>query len=240
MTTKANKFTKATRQQKKLRLFLRGASGSGKTYSALLLAQGVSNGGKIALIDTEKLSSTHYSDLVDFDVIDFNSVYSSHKPKHYIELIDEAESAGYDVLIIDSFSHAWIGHGGIIDINEFLAKTRYNGNTFRAWSETTPNYYNPLVEKVILQNNMHIIATGRVKTEYEVGKDDSGKVEIKKLGSKTMQREGLEYEFDTILDLAHGEEGLARPDKDRTRVFPHEGEIINEDTGKRFYLYLNN
>ena len=43
-------FQKAERKKERLRLALCGPAGSGKTYSALLIAQGL--GGKIALIDT--------------------------------------------------------------------------------------------------------------------------------------------------------------------------------------------
>jgi len=44
--------------------------------------------------------------------------------------------------------------------------------------------------------------------------------------------------FDTVLEMQHGKEGYALPEKDRTRVFPHEGEIITAKTGNRFLKYL--
>ena len=65
-------FKKATKEKQKLRLLIEGASGSGKTYSALLLAKGLKEktGQKIALIDTEKGSASLYSNLVDFVFFD--------------------------------------------------------------------------------------------------------------------------------------------------------------------------
>lgn len=240
MEDKKNPFQKASREKKLLRLFLRGVSGSGKTYSALLLAKGLAGkDGKIAVIDTEKGSSTHYTNLCDFDVVDYNAIYDNHKPQNYIDLIDQAQSSGYKVLIIDSLTHAWTGYGGILNINEWLSETKYHNNSFRAWGETTPKYYNPLIAKIILENNMHIIATGRVKSDYAMETSDNGKVMPKKIGLKTEFREGLEYEFDTVLDLQAGQEGLARPEKDRTGVIEQMGEIISDKTVKKFLDYLN-
>lgn len=236
-----NLFQKAVRTQKAARIFIRGTSGSGKTYSSLLLAKALADGKPIAVIDTEKNSSTLYTDDksldVDFDVIDYNKLYQDHNPSHYIELIDMAEKNGYKVLIIDSLSHAWIGKGGILEINEQIAQAKYHGNSFAAWVKTTPEYYNPLINKIILGNDIHIIATGRTKTEYEVTKDDQGKTKITKFGTKTQQREGLDYEFDIVLDLQHGTEGIASPDKDRTRVIHKDGERISVDMGKRLFEF---
>ena len=54
-------FKKAVKSQSKLRLMLDGASGSGKTYSALLLASAFSD--KVVVIDTEHGSASLYSAL---------------------------------------------------------------------------------------------------------------------------------------------------------------------------------
>jgi type II secretory pathway predicted ATPase ExeA len=81
-------FRKAERKQAKLRLALCGPSGSGKTYSALLIAQGLAPGGKIALIDTERGSGELYADLTAYDVAPLNPPYV---PARYIEIIKAAE-----------------------------------------------------------------------------------------------------------------------------------------------------
>ena len=54
-------YRKAERRKAKLRLAITGPAGSGKTYSALLVAFGI--GGKIALLDTENGSGDLYSSL---------------------------------------------------------------------------------------------------------------------------------------------------------------------------------
>lgn len=227
-------FQKATRKDKKLRMFLRGPSGSGKTYSALILAKAL--GKKIALVDTEKLSSTHYTHIVDYDIFDWDAHYENHRYDHYIEVIDNAQESGYDVLILDSLSHAWIGKMGMLELNDVVADRDFKGNTFRAWNKTNAEAYVPLIDKVIKGNDMHIIATGRTKTEYEV--DESNGFKVKKVGTKTQQRDGLEYEFDTILDLQHDRGGFAYPDKDRTQVFPREGSVIDGKIAKKYVEYL--
>ena len=51
-------FQKAVRSKAKIRLSIDGPSGSGKTHSALLLAGGLAESGKIFLIDTERDSAT--------------------------------------------------------------------------------------------------------------------------------------------------------------------------------------
>jgi adenylylsulfate kinase-like enzyme len=69
-----NGFTRATRKKAKLRLALTGVSGSGKTYSALMLAKGL--GGNVACIDTESCSASLYSHLMEFDVLELSAPFS--------------------------------------------------------------------------------------------------------------------------------------------------------------------
>ena len=91
-----------------------GISGSGKTTGALLIAKGI--GGKIAVIDTERGSASLYADLCDFDVVELGPPYT---PENYINIIHEAERAGYTTLVVDSITHEWNGQGGILEIVEF-------------------------------------------------------------------------------------------------------------------------
>jgi len=68
-----SRIHKATKKKSKLRIILEGASGSGKTFSALKMAKPF---GKIVLIDTEKGSASLYSDLFDFDVLELSSIFT--------------------------------------------------------------------------------------------------------------------------------------------------------------------
>lgn len=188
-------FQKATKKQAKLRLALIGPSGSGKTYTALTLVTHLVPGGRVALIDTERGSASKYADLFDFDVQELGSFH----PQRYIEAIHEAQAAGYDVLIIDSLSHAWMGKDGALELVDKAAKRNPSGNSFAAWRDVTP-LHNALVDTMVA-TRLHIIVTLRSKMEYVQEKDDKGKTVIRKVGLQPVQRDGLEYEFDVVGDL---------------------------------------
>jgi len=186
-------FEKATKKKSKLRLAIDGPSGSGKTYTALVAAKTI--GGKIAVIDTERGSASLYSDKFSFDVLELHTF----SPSLYIEAIETAEKAGYDVIIIDSLSHAWEGEGGALDMVDQAAKRSQSNNTYTAWKDVTP-LQRKLVD-AMLQSPAHIIATMRSKTEYILETNDKGRQVPKKIGMAPIQRQGMEYEFTLVCDM---------------------------------------
>lgn len=224
------KFEKAIRKRAKLRLALTGPSGSGKTYGALIVAKGL--GGKIAVIDSEHGSASLYSHLVDFDTLQLDPPYS---PERYISAIKAAEQAGYDVIVVDSTTHEWSGSGGCLEINEQTARAKFGGNTWSAWNDTTPRH-RAFID-AMLQVNAHVIATGRSKTETAQTEGPNGKKKVVKLGMKTEQRDGFEYEFTVVLDLIH-DGHFATASKDRTGIFAGDPKPISEDTGKALAAWL--
>lgn len=184
------KFKKAEKSKSKLRLAIFGPSGSGKTYSSLAIASGI--GKKVALIDTERSSASLYADMFSFDTMDL----PKKDIKTYIEAIKEAGQADYDILIIDSLTHAWKDLLGEVDR---LAKTKYRGNSWAAWSEGTP-LQTSLVD-ALLDFPGHIIGTMRTKTEWttETGRD--GKIIPVRVGLIPEQGKGIEYEFTLLMEL---------------------------------------
>lgn len=185
-------FTRATKHEAKLRMALIGPPGSGKTYTALAIA---AHFGRVALIDTEHGSASKYGDIFNFD----SDEPEDYHPERYVNMIREAERAGYDALVIDSLSHAWMGRGGALSLVDAAAK-RKGGNSFAAWGEVTP-LQNKLID-AILASRLHIIATVRSKIEHVQEKDPrTNATIIKKLGLQPQQREGLEYEFDIVATL---------------------------------------
>ena len=216
-------FRKAQRKQAKLRIAITGPAGSGKTYSALLLAFGL--GGKVAMIDTENGSGDLYAHLGDYDIVNMHAPYD---PRKYLKAIQEAEKEGYDIIIIDSLSHAWNGQGGILDLQSKAADTKYKGNNYAAWREVTP-LQNQLVDALIT-SSCHIIATMRSKTEYIQAENERGRTEIRKVGLAPIQREGIDYEFGTVFDLSPNH--LAVVSKDRTGLFDEQIFSVSQDTGK--------
>jgi len=218
---------KAARKQAKIKLALQGPSGSGKTYSALLLAAGLSEYSRIAVIDTENHSADLYAHLGDYSVLQLQKPFS---PERYIEAISTCEQAGMEVIIIDSITHEWEGSGGILDIHGNMP-----GNSFTNWAKMTPRH-NAFVQK-ILESDCHIISTIRTKTDYTLS-DKNGKMVPEKVGLKGITRDGMDYEFTIVfdLDIKH----FATASKDRTGLFMDKpAYVISEKTGERILQWCN-
>jgi hypothetical protein len=187
---------KATKTKTYLRMTIDGPSGSGKTYTGLRIAHALANGGKICVIDTERGSASKYAHESpdgqpwDFDVIEL----TSFSPAVYTDAINYIVSQGYDVLMIDSLSHAWAGKDGALQI-----KDRQGGNSFAAWRKVTP-IHDGMVD-AILNAPLHVITTMRSKMEHVMEKDEKGRTTIRKVGMAPVQRAGMEYEFDVVVDI---------------------------------------
>ena len=217
------KLQVAQREIIKLRIGLSGASGFGKTYSALLLAYGITNDWtKIAIIDTENNSANLYANLGDFNVLQLNEPYS---PERYIQAIRACENAKMEVIIIDSITHEWQGKGGCLEIHEKL------GGRFQDWAKITPRH--TAFIDAILQSKCHVITTVRRKIDYSMESDMNGKTKVVKHGTKEITREGFEYELTVNLELIN-DKHLAKASKDRTSLFMNKPEfVINSTTGKK-------
>jgi hypothetical protein len=183
-------FVKATKKQAKARVALSGPPGSGKTYSSLAIAAGL--GGKVAVIDTERKSASKYADSFNFDVCELEE----HSIDSYVQAIKDAADAGYDVLVIDSMSHEWVGRGGAL---ETVDKVGGSNKFTNGWGKVTP-MHNRFVDAV-LSFPGHVIATLRTKTEYVI-EQQGGKSVPRKVGLAPVQRDGVEYEFDVVGDLS--------------------------------------
>jgi hypothetical protein len=224
-----NTFQKAQKVVKNARIGICGVAGSGKTLTALKLATGL--GKRIALVDTENNSSVLYGDRIDFDVLNLEPPFEVAK---YIEAIHAAEASGYDVLVLDSISHAWAGEGGILDTQGKMADGGMN--SFTAWRKLTPQH-NAFVE-AMLRSKLHLIATMRAKMDYVVETNDKGKSVPRKVGLAPVQREGLDYEFDVVFDLDLNHNAISS--KDRSSLF--DGRIItkpDEKVGGQVLDWLN-
>ena len=217
-------FQKATKTNSKLRLAITGTAGSGKTYGALLIAQGL--GGNIAMIDTENGSGNVYADLCDYDICNLSAPYD---PRRYVQCIHEAEQAGYNVIIIDSISHEWNGEGGCLDLH--TKESAGGKNSFAAWAKVTPlhNFF----LQAILASSCHIIATIRSKADYIINDNR----QVQKVGIAPIQRDGVEFEFGTVFDV--NDKHLTIVSKDRTRLFPDTPFQISPDIGKALLKWLN-
>ena len=192
-------FKPASRKKVRGRIAFDGPAGSGKTFTALRLAHAL--GRKIAVINTESGAVEKYLGLNpdgipwQFDV----GYLQDNSPTSYTAAILEAARAGYEVLIVDSLSHAWVGSGGALELVDKKGGAKFSSG----WRDVTP-MHNRMIE-AILGSPCHLIATLRTKTEYVVEEyiDNNGhkKSAPRRVGMAPIQRAGMEYEFDLVADM---------------------------------------
>jgi hypothetical protein len=198
------KLKTAERKSTKIKMCLQGPSGSGKTYSSLLIAHGLcENWSNIAVIDTENNSAQLYSHLGPYKVLTLHTPYT---PEQYISAIQICEQAGVEVIILDSITHEW---ECLLEYHSSL-----QGNSFTNWSKVTPRH-NSFVQR-LLTSPCHILATTRTKQDYVLS-EKNGKIVPEKVGLKSVQRDGLDYEFTLVFDLDI--KNFASSNKDRTGLF---------------------
>jgi len=188
-------FTKAVKAEAKARVAVTGPSGSGKTYSSLMWATVLAEGGKIAVIDTERDSAKLYADRFNFDSL---SMAPPYHPDRLVEILKVAEDEGYACVVIDSLTHFWNGQGGILEIVE-QAGAASKGNNFAGWKVATP--IQQRMVDAILAFNGHIITAIRSKTEYALERNEQGRSVPRKVGMAPQQRDGIEYEYTLVLEM---------------------------------------
>ena len=201
----------SSKKQARIKLALQGCAGSGKTYSALLLAHGLCNDWtKIAIIDSENGSADLYSHLGTYNVLNLSENFT---PETYIEAIKVCEDAGIEVIIIDSISQCW----------DYLLEYHANlqGNSFTNWQKVTPRI-NAFMQK-ILQSRSHVICTMRCKQDYVLS-EKNGKMVPEKVGLKAVMRDGIDYEFTIVFDINMKHQAIAS--KDRTALFVNKTDFI--------------
>jgi hypothetical protein len=182
----------------------------------LALAAGITNGGRVAVIDTENESASYYADRYEFDTVSVPDA----EAKTLAGTITAAVEGGYDALVIDSLSHFWLAI--------LAAKDQYQIDNPRAnnWTAWGLPQFGPLWDKVmrhILNAPIHIIATMRSKQAHEQV-EENGKKKVVKLGMQAQVRDGADYEFGLVfaVNMAH----RAEASKDRTHLF-EVGELVD-------------
>jgi hypothetical protein len=178
------------------------------------------------MVDTENGSGSLYAHLYEYEVAELEPPYT---PERYVDLIKAAEQE-FDVLIIDSITHEWSGKGGCLEIHDTMP-----GNSFTNWAKVNPRH--DAFMQAILQAKCHIVATMRSKETYVLQENEKGKQEPKKVGMEAQQRQGVIYEFTTILTMDITNQ--ATPNKDRTGLFS-KGQwfVPSEQTGEQLKSWL--
>lgn len=217
-------WEKAVRTGVRFRIGITGPSGSGKTFSALRLARGIAGpSGKIGLLDTENKRAKYYADDFDFT---HNTMDPPYEIDKYIDLMREAYSM-FDVLIIDSASHAWASEGGLLEQKNEADKR--GGNQFVNWGDIT-GQQNEFISE-ILGTKIDLIVTMRSKEAHAMSQKEGGGYEIVKKGLQPVQRPMMQYEFDMVLDVEMDHH--ATFSKETTGLFPGKRPFkITEETGE--------
>lgn len=108
-------FRPAVREKTPLIIGLSGPTKSGKTYSAHRLAQGLANGGVIAMLNAEGARGHQYADKFKYVACDIEPPFS---PDRYTEALAAAKELNPAVLIVDSVSHMHDGPGGMLEYHD--------------------------------------------------------------------------------------------------------------------------
>lgn len=185
-----------------LAIGLSGGSGTGKTYSALLMARGMAEvmsgekGAPIGFVDTENRRALHYKEAFpemhhyDMRAVDDAGNMIGFGPERWIEVIDAAESAGVSSLVVDSFSHAWEGVGGVLDLHAQTLDRLTGGDDSKknqrsqlAWAEVKPRYRR-LIDRIVRAKTNIVICT-RAKPVMQAKNRDTGWKEVNARPTKT-------------------------------------------------------
>jgi hypothetical protein len=244
----------AVREKIGLLFGIAGASGSGKTFSALVLARGIANGtGKIAVIDTEAGRALHYAPkpgeqadgvkTFNFLHLDFAAPYT---PERYIEAIKACEEAGATVIVIDSMSHEWTGEGGCSDIQAAEAERMAGGQAWKIEAMTAPAWKKPKLRhqrmmSKLIQCRTHLIFCLRAQEKIKivkVMKDGQQRSEVQPMGFMPICEKGFMFELSGSMTLHPETPGQPRYDlphklnADLRTIFPEAG-FIDAAAGKR-------
>lgn len=223
-----------------------GPSASGKTFSALRFARGlVGENGKICVIDTENRRSLFYAGTVggEWDFVDFQPDFTTQR---YIEIIRQAEQAGYDAILIDSFSHVWQGEGGVLDEAD-----KSGSNGLSKWAK--PKMALKRLVNVALRAKCHVIFCLRAKmgvVQVGSGRD----LKVLSSGLAPIMEKGLIYEMLISILFGPDHKPMFQNLNDRFFVDPHipavkapaglielikPGEYVTEATGAAVKQWLD-
>ncbi len=178
-------FRKAKAEQAALKMGLYGPPGSGKTFTALLLAEGLAklSGKRVAYIDTERGTDFYCQAVptrsVHPEAFDFDALYTRALTE-VLKSVRELPELEYGVIVLDSVTHLWEAA-----MAAYAGKTTSIGTIpMHAWGRIKKPYKDLM--GALLSTPMHVIICGRQKTVYETDEETE---ELRSIGV-TMRAEG--------------------------------------------------
>jgi hypothetical protein len=225
----------AIRHEVPLLIGLAGASGSGKTFSALRLATGMARvvGGEIYVIDTESNRALHYAEDFRFQHVPFAAPFGA---LDYLEALTFCRERGAKIIVIDSMSHEHESVGGLLDQweNEII---RMGGDDYAKRERVKlsairkPKADRRKLIQFILQMNCLLIFCFRAKEIVKPGKNRQGKMEIVDYGFTPVAGDDFLYELSACCLLAPRSGGVPqwasdRPGERATMKLPRQFETV--------------
>jgi len=235
--TETFKFDKAQRTASPVSVFIQGVSGSGKTYSALLLARGLAGDAPIGIIDTEGGRAKIYADdpgIGGFHHLPFRAPFS---PDRFIAALDAAVAAGLRAVIIDSMSLEHDGEGGLLDMADaeeeaILAKNPNNrASAQQKW--TKPKLAHKRLLNHIAGLPIHVIACFRetLTTDFNATDERGNKKPATVLTVVAEKNTLFSFEIHAKIDADHRATWTRVPEPYRPAI--RQGEPVTVDTGHR-------
>lgn len=243
-----------------------GGSGSGKTYSALALARGIAaelggEGAPVAFVDTENRRGLHYraafpeitEHYMDFGPMDANGNMVGYPPERWISLLDRVEQSEARAVVIDSFTHAWEGINGVLELQAEIVSALGEGeqNNIRGWAKIKSRY-RKLINRII-QSSIPIILCTRAKPVLMKRQKEGGQwVEVPIGKVKTRRKDipwdvaadgELIFEMTAMVILDHEHPGLPKYQvkvADQFKRFLPPGEPISEAAGRQMARWSKN
>jgi hypothetical protein len=232
-------FRPAVREGVSLLIGLAGGTGSGKTYTAMRLAKGIAGETAFAVIDTEAGRAKHYADLFHFDHGDLKPPFT---PAAYTEAIRAADTAGYPVIVVDSFSHEHAGEGGILDMQEAEYQRMGARDAVKMTSWIKPKGEHRKMVAKLLQVRAHLILCFRAEEKIEMVRNAKGEMEVRKKVTATgldgwvpIAEKNLPYELTASFLLLASKPGVPLPIKCQEQhrsLFPLDTPIT-EESGRK-------
>lgn len=237
----------AKRKAIPLIISLAGTSGSGKTYSALLLAAGLAGkDGKVGFLDSETGRGSMYAD--DTDIIEalpenkyyIDELNAPFSPMRYMEKINEFIKFGVNVLVIDSVTHEYDGQGGISDI---AANNKLAGMPNWAMAKMQHKRF----MNMLTQCPMHIVfclrAQEKTKPESYIEEGTrKKKIRFIEFGLQPIQEKNFMYEMTLSMMLEHTAPGkpiITKCPKPLLNLFTGDQAIITKEVGEKLKAWAD-
>lgn len=203
------RFAPAVRENVGLIVGLAGSTGSGKTYSAMVLASGICGGEPFGVIDTENRRALHYADQFKFDHLQLEPPFS---PERYIEAIKAAGNR-YKCLVVDSMSHSWAGEGGVSEMQEEEFQRLGGRDQAKLLSWAKPKAAHKRMVGELLRAPCHLILCLRAEEKTKMMKDARGKMVPTNVGWQPICEKNLPFELTVSLLMVDSAPGLPIPIK---------------------------